>query len=164
MDGILPFVSMCRRFDKGIFILIKTSNPSSTDIQDVVLQQGLRLYEYIAGLVSQWGQDCIGKYEYSSIGAVVGATYPEQARQIRKIAKHCYFLVPGYGAQGGTAKDIAPCFDENGLGAIINASRSIMCAYQSMEWKNTYREDEYAKAARQEAIRMKEDIHLALKG
>lgn len=158
MDGILPFIDQCKRFDKGIFVLVKTSNPSSQEIQDLRLDNGKYLYEYMAELVSQWGEELIGKQGFSSVGAVVGATHPEQAKQIRKIAKQTFLLVPGYGAQGATAKDISYCFDRNGLGAIVNASRSIMCAYMSETWKNQFTQKEYAKAARAEALKMKEDI------
>ena len=163
-DCIKPFIEDCKRYDKGIFILVKTSNPSSGELQDLKLQNGKEVYIQVAELVEKWGEDLIGKYNYSSVAAVVGATYPEQLKQIRKKAPHTYFLIPGYGAQGGKAKDIALGFDKNRLGGIINASRSLMCAYKSDNWKKEYSEKEYAKATRAEAIRMRDELNLAIVG
>jgi orotidine-5'-phosphate decarboxylase len=162
-DGIKPFIDDCAKYDKGIFILVKTSNKSSGQLQDLKTEGGKRIYEIVAGYVEEWGKEIIGKHGYSSIGAVVGATYPEQAKEVRKIMKHAYILVPGYGAQGGTAKDAVSPFDKNGLGAIINASRSIMCAYKSEIWKNSFNEENFEEACRAEALRMKEDINKALR-
>ncbi|MCX7922947.1 MAG: orotidine-5'-phosphate decarboxylase [Clostridia bacterium] len=161
-DGIKPFIDDCTKFNKGIFVLVKTSNKSSGQLQDLLTQDGKSIYEVMAGYVEDWGKNLKGKYGYSSVGAVVGATYPNQAKILRKIMKSAYILVPGYGAQGGTAKDAAHSFNGDGLGAIINASRSVMCAYQSELWKNTYGEDKFAEAARAEAIRMRDDINGAL--
>ena len=153
-DGVLPFVKMCESRNKGIFALVKTSNKSSGELQD--LKSGGRyIYEVVADLVKEWGSTTIGMYGYSNVGAVVGATYPEQAEVLRKLMPHTYFLVPGYGAQGGGAKDVVPCFNNDGMGAIVNASRSIMCAYM----KNG---GSVGEAARQEAIRMRDDITSAL--
>lgn len=153
-DGVLPFVKMCESRNKGIFALVKTSNKSSGELQD--LKSGGRyIYEVVAELVKEWGSTTIGMYGYSNVGAVVGATYPEQAEVLRKLMPHTYFLVPGYGAQGGGAKDVVPCFNNDGMGAIVNASRSIMCAYM----KNG---GSVGEAARQEAIRMRDDITSAL--
>lgn len=149
-DGVRPFTDMCMKYKKGIFVLVKTSNPSSGELQDLKVK-GRCIYEYVAELVKQWGSDLIGQYGYSSVGAVVGATYPEQAEALRAQMPHTYFLVPGYGAQGGRAEDVAKSFNPDGLGAIVNASRSIMCAYQ----KNG---GTLGEAARAEAIRMRDDI------
>lgn len=157
-DGIKPFVEDCKTKGKGIFVLVKTSNKSSGQLQDLVIQDGRSIYEVVAGLVEEWGRECAGKYGYSSIGAVVGATYPQQAKVLRSIMKTSYILVPGYGTQGGTAKDAASNFNQDGLGAIVNASRSVMCAYQSAMWKNEYSEEKFEMAARAETLRMRDDI------
>ena len=154
-DCVKPFIDDCKKYNKGLFILVKTSNPSSGELQDLKLENEEEVYTRVAKLVENWGEELRGEYNYSSIAAVVGATYPEQLKQIRKIAPHTYFLIPGYGAQGGTAKDIAYGFDENGLGGIVNASRSLMCAYKSEKWKDKFTEEEYAKATRAEALRMR---------
>lgn len=161
-DGINPFINDCSKYGKGIFILVKTSNKSSGQLQDLLTHEGKSVYEVIAELVNEWGKNLIGKYGYSSVGAVVGATYPNQAKILRKIMKNSYILVPGYGAQGGTARDVVHSFNCDGLGAIINASRSIMCAYKSDTWKEKYSEDEFDIAAREEAIKMRDDINKAL--
>lgn len=153
-DGIKPFVDLCENNKKGVFVLVKTSNKSSGEIQD--LKSGGRyVFEHIAELVKQWGNNSIGTYGYSSVGAVVGATYPQQTEALRQRMPHTYFLVPGYGAQGGKAEDVAKSFNKDGLGAIVNASRSIMCAYM----KNG---GSLGDAARAEAIRMRDDILKAL--
>lgn len=162
IDGISPFIEDCKRYSKGIFVLVKTSNKSSGQLQDLVTEQGKTIYQVVAECVEEWGQAVTGKYGYSSVGAVVGATYPKQAEDLRSIMKHAYILVPGYGAQGGTAKDVAPSFNKDGLGAIVNASRSVMCAYQSEMWKNAYREEKFHEASRAEAIRMRDDINSAI--
>ncbi|MBZ4646567.1 MAG: orotidine 5-phosphate decarboxylase, subfamily 2 [Clostridia bacterium] len=152
-DGIQPFINDCSKYNKSIFILVKTSNRSSGEVQDL-MTAGETVYEKIAALVNQWGSQCMGQKGYSNIGAVVGATYPEQAAKLRKIMPNTYFLVPGYGVQGGTAKDVANCFNKDGLGAIVNSSRGIMCAYINKK----YEEKEFAAAAREEAIRMRDEI------
>ncbi len=152
-DGIKPFVEDCKEFDKAIFALVKTSNPSSGELQD--LDAGdKKIYEHVAGLVNEWNKDTIGQSGYGAVGAVVGATYPEQAKVLRSIMKQSYFLVPGYGAQGGGAMGVKPCFNDDGLGAIVNSSRGIMCAYKKGDWKD----EQFAEAARAEALRMKDDI------
>ena len=153
-DGIKPFAEQCALHEKGLFVLVKTSNKSSGELQDLK-SGGKFIYEHMADMVKEWGADLIGTHGYSSIGAVVGATYPEQAEELRKRMPHTYFLVPGYGAQGGKAEDVAKSFNRDGLGAIVNASRSIMCAYQ----KNG---GTLGDAARAEAIRMRDDIMSAL--
>lgn len=157
-DCVKPFIDDCKKYNKGLFILVKTSNPSSGELQDVKLENGEEVYTRVAKYVEKWGEELRGEYNYSSISAVVGATYPEQLKQLRQIAPHTYFLIPGYGAQGGKAEDIALGFDENGLGGIVNASRSLMCAYKSEMWKDKFEEKDYAKATRTEAIRMKEEL------
>lgn len=161
-DGIKPFLDDCSKYGKGIFVLVKTSNKSSGQLQDLLTVSGQSIYEIVAELVSEWGKNLIGSSGYSSVGAVVGATYPNQAKILRKILKRSYILVPGYGAQGGTARDVANSFNCDGLGAIVNASRSIMCAYQSDLWKEKYNEDGFDQAAREEAIRMRDDINSAI--
>jgi orotidine-5'-phosphate decarboxylase len=153
-DGILPLTEICKVKDKGIFVLAKTSNPSSKEIQDQVLQGGKTLYETLGSFCEEWGSEVSGKYGYSGVGAVVGATWPEQLRQLRGKLPHTFFLVPGYGAQGGGAEDVAPAFDKNGLGAVINASRSILCAWK----KQGAPQEDYAACARKEAIRMRNEI------
>ena len=162
-DCVKPFIEDCKKYNKGLFILVKTSNPSSGELQDLNLESGEEVYTRVAKLVENWGEELRGEYNYSSIAAVVGATYPEQLKQIREIAPHTYFLIPGYGAQGGKASDIALGFDENGLGGIVNASRSLMCAYKSDKWKDKFREEDYAQATRAEAIRMRDELRAALK-
>lgn len=158
IDGIKPFIDDCANNDKGIFVLVKTSNPSSGQLQDLKTESGKTIYETVAEYVAEWGEAVKGKYGYSSVGAVVGATYPEQAKVLREIMKNAYILVPGYGAQGGTAKDAAASFNKDGLGAIVNASRSVMCAYKSDKWNTKYDETSFAEAARAEAIRMRDEI------
>ena len=161
-DCVKPFIEDCKKYNKGIFILVKTSNKSSGEIQDLILQNGKTIYETVAELVNEWGKDLIGESGYSSISSVVGATYPQQLKELRKIMPASYFLIPGYGAQGGKAGDIALGFDNKGLGGIVNASRSLMCAYKSDLWKEKFTEVEYAKATRAEAIRMKNELNEAL--
>ena len=163
-DCVKPFIDDCKKYNKGIFVLVKTSNKSSGDIQDLVLKNGKTIYETVAELVNEWGEDLIGNYGYSSVSSVVGATYPEQLKELRSIMPASYFLIPGYGAQGGKAKDIALGFDKNGLGGIVNASRSLMCAYKSDIWKDKFAEDDYAKATRAEALRMRDELNSTLGG
>lgn len=162
-DCVSPFIEDCKKYDKGIFILVKTSNPSSGELQDVKLENGEEVYKKVASLVEKWGEDSRGENGYSSVSAVVGATYPKQLETLRKLAPHTFFLIPGYGAQGGKPEDIAYGFDKKGIGGIVNASRSLMCAYKSDKWKDTYKEEEYAKATRAEAIRMKEELNQFIK-
>ncbi len=161
-DCVKPFIEDCKKYNKGIFVLVKTSNPSSGELQDLKLENGKEVYTQVSELVEKWGKELIGENEYSSVAAVVGATYPEQLSQIRKIAPHTFFLIPGYGAQGGKVEDIALGFDENGLGGIVNASRSLMCAYKSDRWKEEFKEEDYAKATRAEAIRMRDELNKVL--
>lgn len=128
-DGVEPFIDVCDSHNKGIFVLVKTSNSSSGDFQDKMYNDGTTLYETVAEYVSGVAEKRKGKFNYSSIGAVVGATYPKQSTKLRRIMKSSYFLVPGYGKQGGDAKDVLPCFDVNGLGALVNSSRGILYSY-----------------------------------
>lgn len=158
-DGIRPLLTVCKETDASIFVLVKTSNPSSGELQDRMID-GKPVYEIMGEMCENWGADTIGAYGYSRVGAVVGATYPKQLSELRKKLPHTFFLVPGYGAQGGGAGDVAGAFDKNGRGAVINSSRGIMCAYQ----KEGCDERDYAKAARREALRMKEDILSFLPG
>lgn len=156
-DGIAPLLAVCKEQDTGIFVLVKTSNPSSGELQDKTLDDQT-LYRTMGDLCEHWGQQLPGQCGYSGVGAVVGATYPAQLTELRAALPHTYFLVPGYGAQGGSAADVAGAFDQNGRGAIINASRSIMCAWQ----KEGCPPEDFAGAARREALRMKEDLQRIL--
>ena len=151
-DGIKPFIEECEKHNKGIFILVKTSNPSAGDFQDRVTDEGLRNFEYIAHFVESWGADVIGEHGFSSIGAVVGATYPKDIAKLRKLMPTSFFLVPGYGAQGADAEDLKAAFGEDGIGALINASRSIIYAYED------YDELDYKEAARAAVIEMREEL------
>ncbi|MDQ2085240.1 orotidine-5'-phosphate decarboxylase [Herbivorax sp. ANBcel31] len=163
VDGIKPFIADCDKYNKGIFVLVKTSNSSSGQFQDILTQRGKSMYEIVAEYVEEWGKEVKGNYGYSSVGAVVGATYPNQAKVLRSKLKSAYILVPGYGAQGGTARDVVHSFNPDGLGAIVNASRSIICAYKSERWREKYTEEKFYEASRAEALRMKEDINSVLK-
>ena len=156
IDGIQPFLDVCREKGKGIFILVRTSNPSAGDLQDVLLENKRPLYEHMAEKVHTWGLDLVGESGFSSVGAVVGATWPQQASTLRKIMPHALVLVPGYGAQGGSADSAAKNFDENGEGAIVNASRSLMCAYKKRE---DLKPMDFQKATFEEAVRMKKDLN-----
>ena len=158
-DGINPFIDVCRQEKKGMFILVKTSNPSSGEFQDRLID-GRPLYEHVAEKVNEWGSDVMGN-EYSYVGAVVGATYPEMGKLLRKLMPKSYILVPGYGAQGGKGKDLAGFFNEDGLGAIVNSSRGIIAAYKQ-EAYSIYGEEGYADASREAVLAMKEDLKQAL--
>ena len=158
IDGVKPFIDDCKEYSKGIFILVKTSNKSSGELQDLKLENGTTIYEKVAELVNSWGEELVGEYGYSSVGAVVGATYPIQIKELREIMPKTYFLIPGYGAQGGKAEDIALGF-KDGIGGIVNASRSLMSAYKSDRWKDKYSEKEFGKATRAEAIRMRDELN-----
>ena len=155
-DGIKPFVDVCKEENKGLFILVKTSNPSSGEFQDRLIE-GRPLYEWVGEQVAKWGEDHMGN-DYSYIGAVVGATYPEMGKVLRKVMPKSYILVPGYGAQGGTAEGLKPYFNEDGLGAIVNSSRGIICAYKQDKYAK-FGAENYADASRQAVIDMIEDIN-----
>lgn len=158
-DGVKPFVDVCKEEGKGIFVLVKTSNPSSGEFQDRLVD-GRPLYELVGEKVAQWGEDHMGD-EYSYVGAVVGATYPKMGEILRKIMPKTYILVPGYGAQGGKASDLAPYFNEDGLGAIVNSSRGIIAAYKQEKYAQ-YGEANHADAARAAVEDMIADINGAL--
>ena len=155
-DGIKPFVDVCKEENKGLFILVKTSNPSSGEFQDRLID-GRPLYEWVGEQVAKWGEDHMGN-DYSYIGAVVGATYPEMGKVLRKVMPKSYILVPGYGAQGGTAEGLKHSFNEDGLGAIVNSSRGIICAYKQDKYAK-FGAENYADASRQAVIDMIEDIN-----
>lgn len=158
-DGVKPFVDVCNECDKGIFVLVKTSNPSSGEFQDK-LMEGKPLYEQVADkIVNEWGAASMDG-EYSNVGAVVGATYPEQGKLLREKMPKTYILVPGYGAQGGKGKDLAYFFNKDGLGAIVNSSRGIIAAYTGEQYAS-FGERNYADASRQAVIDMREDIKSA---
>lgn len=154
-DGVKPFVKVCKEENKGLFLLVKTSNPSSGEFQDQLIN-GRALYELVGEKVAEWGTDCMDG-EYSNIGAVVGATYPEMGKVLRKLMPKNYILVPGYGAQGGKAEDLLPYFNKDGLGAIVNSSRGIIAAYKQEKYKN-FGELHYAEASRQAVLDMRDDI------
>lgn len=153
-DCLKEFVDDIKEFDKGMWVLVKTSNKSSEQIQNLLVD-GETVYKKVGDLVNNWNQESIQSCGYSPIGAVVGATFPEEAKLLRKVMPKAYFLVPGYGAQGASGKDIVHCFNEDGLGAIVNSSRGIIFAYLKSEL-------DYKEAARQAVIHMREDINSAL--
>lgn len=153
-DGIKPLLDLIGgQDDKGIFVLAKTSNPSSGELQDKQIGEKC-VYQVMGEMCEQWGQESRGSHGYSQVGAVVGATYPEQLAELREKLPHTFFLVPGYGAQGGGAKDVAGAFDKNGLGAAVNSSRAILTAWKKDGWTK----ETFTQAARAEAIRMRDDI------
>lgn len=167
-DGVMPFLKLAKENGKGVFILVKTSNKSSAEIQDLELADGRKVYEAVADLTLKWAEevdaenfDEDGPY-YPMVGAVVGATHPDQAENLVNQMGDIFFLVPGYGAQGATADDVAVNFSPRGIGAIVNSSRGIMNAYKSNRWKEEYSEETWAEAARAEAIRATEEINQAI--
>jgi orotidine-5'-phosphate decarboxylase len=157
-DGIRPFIKYCADNEKGIFVLVKTSNPSSGQLQDQVLQSGIKVYRHMGNLVHDWGKELIGASGYSRAGAVVGATYPRELSELRTAMPHTFFLVPGYGTQGGGAADVIGGFDAKGIGAIINASRSVLCAWMSEWWNGEYKPTQYGEAAQAEVLRMRDEL------
>lgn len=159
-DGVKPFVDVCKEENKGIFVLVKTSNPSSGEFQDQLID-GRPLYELVGEKVAEWGSDCIGESGYSAVGAVVGATYPEMGKVLRKLMPQTYILVPGYGAQGGKAEDLVHYFNEDGLGAVVNSSRGIIAAYKQEKYAG-FGAENFAEASRQAVTDMLEDINGAL--
>lgn len=158
-DGVRPFLDVCREEKKGIFILVKTSNPSSGEFQDRMVE-GRPLYELVGEKVAQWGSELMGD-DYNYVGAVVGATYPEMGRTLRKIMPKSYILVPGYGAQGGRGKDLVDFFNEDGLGAIVNSSRGIIAAYKQEKYAS-FGAEHFGEASRQAVLDMVQDISGAL--
>ena len=158
-DGVVPFIDVCNDNDKGIFVLVKTSNPSSGEFQDRLID-GKPLYEIVAEKVCEWGATSMDG-NYSNVGAVVGATYPEMGEELRKIMPNTYILVPGYGAQGGKGKDLKGFFNKDGLGAIVNSSRGIIAAYKNEKYAK-FGSEGYAEAARAAVVDMLDDIRGAL--
>ena len=158
-DGVQPFIDVCKEEKKGIFVLVKTSNPSSGEFQDRLID-GKPLYEHVGAMVDKWGEQLMGD-SYSYVGAVVGATYPEMGKVLREIMPKAYILVPGYGAQGGTGKDLVNFFNKDGLGAIVNSSRGIIAAYQNEKYAN-FGAKNFADASRQAVCDMILDIKTAL--
>ena len=154
-DSVVPFVEECKKYDKGLFILVKTSNPSSGEFQDQKVGKKA-VYELVGKKVDEWGAELV-KNGYSDVGAVVGATYPEMGEVLREIMPKAYILVPGYGAQGGTAAELKPFFNKDGLGAIVNSSRGIIAAYKQEKYAE-YGAEGFAEAARAAVIDMKNDI------
>lgn len=159
-DGIRPFLEVCKKNDRGIFVLVKTSNPSSGEFQDQQIGEK-KLYEIVAQKVVEWGSEVMGG-GYSNVGAVVGATYPEQGKLLRKLMPNTYILVPGYGAQGGQGKDLVDYFNPDGLGAIVNSSRGIIAAYKKEPYLS-FGEKQYAEASRAAVLDMKEDLKQAVR-
>ncbi|MBO6147225.1 MAG: orotidine-5'-phosphate decarboxylase [Lachnospiraceae bacterium] len=159
-DGVKPFVDICNKCDKGIFVLVKTSNPSSGEFQDKDME-GRPLYEHVADKVCEWGAESMDG-EYSNVGAVVGATYPAQGETARRLMPHTYILVPGYGAQGGKASDLKAFFNKDGLGAIVNSSRGIIAAYTKEPYKDRFDALHFADASREAVKDMLEDINGAI--
>ena len=176
-DGVQPFIDVCKEEKKGIFVLVKTSNPSSGEFQDRLIREGISagtsadaggiafadrpLYEIVGEKVAAWGEQLMGSKGYSSVGAVVGATYPEQGKVLRKMMSKSFILVPGYGAQGASGKDLVHFFDDNRLGAIVNSSRGIIAAYQNDKYSQ-FGALNFADASRQAVIDMITDIDQAL--
>ena len=158
-DGVKPFIKVCKEEKKGLFILVKTSNPSSGEFQDRLID-GRPLYEWVGEQVASWGEDHMGD-SYSYVGAVVGATYPEMGKVLRKVMPKSYILVPGYGAQGGKGKDLVHFFNEDGLGAIVNSSRGIIAAYKQEAYAK-FGAEHFAEASRQAVLDMAADIDGAL--
>jgi orotidine-5'-phosphate decarboxylase len=158
-DGVKPFIEVCKEEKKGIFVLVKTSNPSSGEFQDQLVGNR-KLFELVGEKVNEWAMDCMGD-EYSYVGAVVGATYPEEGKMMREVMPKSFILVPGYGAQGGKGKDLVHFFNKDGLGAIVNSSRGIIGAYQQEQYAS-YGDQGYAEAALAAVKAMKEDITQAL--
>ncbi len=160
-DSIQPFFKTMRAFDRGMFVLCKTSNPGGGEFQDLLVD-GMPLYEKVGLRIEAWGEEFRGKYGFSDVGAVVGATYPEQGVRLRALLPHTFFLVPGYGAQGATARDLAGCFNADGIGAIVNSSRGIIGAWQSAKYKERFTPEEFALASRAAVIDMQKDLWGAL--
>lgn len=161
-DALEPFIQACEKEGKGIFILVKTSNPSSGELQNLIVENEY-LYMKLAKKVVEWGKGAVGRYGYNSVGAVVGATYPEELAVLRREMPETFFLVPGYGAQGGSGKEVVNAFNLDRLGAVVNSSRGIMGAYLKTEKGENVTLEEFKDCARSEAIRMRQDIMEELK-
>ena len=161
-DSMQPFIDTAVRHQKGLFILVKTSNPGSVEISEAQNCHGEKIRDWLARHVNTVGQSCIGRYGYSSIGAVVGATFPEEAKQLRRIMKNSFFLVPGFGAQGGCARDIVPCFNSDGLGAVVSASRGVLYKHLLVA-EFDHSRTMYLEIVREQAKQMQQAVYLALK-
>ena len=160
-DSMQPFIDIAIKDEKGIFVLVKTSNPGSVEISEATNAQGEKIRNWLASYIHTTGSDCIGKYNYSNIGAVVGATFPEEARQLRSIMKNNFFLVPGFGAQGGTVKDVMSCFNEDGLGAIVSSSRNVLYNHlETAEYDGT--QTMYVEIVRNQAKTMQKAVYQEL--
>ena len=162
IDGVKPFIDEAIKYGKGIFVLVKTSNPSSGDFQDRVLENGKKLYEVVGEMVQKWGTGTEGERGYQIVGAVVGATYPGEAKVLRKIMPKSIILVPGYGAQGGGAGEAIPNFNEDDQGAIVNNARGIIFAWKKEPYNNKFKPEEFHLAAREAALEMKKDLSRTL--
>jgi orotidine-5'-phosphate decarboxylase len=158
-DGVKPFVDQARKHGKGVFVLVKTSNASSGDLQDLEMKDSSTVYEIMGHYLDSWGADEVGESGYSLVGAVVGATYPQQSRKLRSLMPQNIFLVPGYGAQGGTAQDVKSCFNGDGTGAVVNSSRGIIFAWENSD---TFTEKDYAEAARDAVIKMRKELDVVM--
>ncbi|MBT9174072.1 MAG: Orotidine 5'-phosphate decarboxylase [Syntrophomonadaceae bacterium] len=162
IDGLKPFIDDAIKYGKGIFVLVKTSNPSSREFQDQTLKSGKKLYELIGEKVNEWGKNTKGETGYQIVGTIVGATYPKELKSLRKVMPQSIFLVPGYGAQGGTIKDIIFAFNKDGEGAIVNNSRGIIFAWKNESYSKRFRPREFHLAAREAALAMKKELLSAL--
>ncbi len=163
-DGVKPFLDMAAKNDKGVFVLAKTSNPSSDEIQNLVTEDGEKVYEKVGHLVDCWGRSISSETTtYNPVGAVVGATHPTEAKELRDMLPNTFFLVPGYGAQGATAKDIVVNFDSKGGGAVVNSSRGLMFAYKNERWAQKYSSSRWADATHDEAERAQKELVEAIK-
>ena len=158
---MLPFVSAAKLHGKGLFVLVKTSNPTSGEVQNLLVD-GVPLYERMAGLLRQWGEGTQGRRGYQAVGAVVGATYPAEAARLRGLLPQSYFLIPGYGAQGAGAADVEACFNADGYGALVNSSRAILFAYRQEAYR-TFGEERFAEAARAAVLAMKDELAAVLR-
>jgi orotidine-5'-phosphate decarboxylase len=159
-DSLMPFVEACQKHCKGLFVVLKTSNPGSQDFEDQPLEStGRPLYEKIAGVLNELGQELTGESGYSPIGAVIGATFPEEGRRLRALMPKALILVPGYGAQGGSAKSAAECFNDDGLGAIVNSSRGITYAFGDPEISR----EAFVRSVRENTLRMIAEVNSAVK-
>lgn len=163
-DGVKPFLDMAAKNDKGVFVLAKTSNPSSDEIQNLVTEDGEKVYQKVGHLVDCWGRSISSDpTTYNPVGAVVGATHPTEAKELREMLPNTFFLVPGYGAQGATAADIVVNFDSKGGGAVVNSSRGLMFAYKSERWAKKYSSSRWADATHDEAKRAQKELVEAIK-
>lgn len=161
-DSMQPFLDRAKREGKGLFVLVRTSNPGAGEIMEAVNAAGERVCDWLADYVREAGRDCVGRHGYASIGAVVGATWPEEAARLRQRMPGCFFLVPGYGAQGGGVEDVIPCFNADGLGALVSSSRGVLYSYESDADFDGTREA-YARSVCRSALRMQRDVYQSLK-